>query len=376
VSTISTLWADALLRASIEGGAMALAVYLFALPLRTRAPRAAIWLWRLVFAKFTFSLLSIGIPLFSAVPSLSGGGSVGRESLGALPLIILAASAAGMALEIARFADGRRRVAELMSGTARVSCDHTLRRLEALSRAYAVARPVLLSSRMAEGPLLVGCLRPAIVLPAALLSELSDSDLDLVLSHELAHIRSRDLQWAWLPFLANLVFFFHPLVRLAQRELILLQEIACDRAALEARASERVSYARLLLSLSTGHEDRIAASAGMMGMSESFHLLELRFQAIAERAALKPIYRVAAAVALSTALALTVMSTGSTSSRFELEGLGRRVGSPSSIGSMNDSVRFAAPAAASIAGPTGFSGERPPSPVGLRARQLPQEVRP
>src|SRR6185437_10408116 len=70
----------------------------------------------------------------------------------------------------------------------------------------------LLESAAVRVPAVVGWLRPAILLPVGLLGGIAPEQLELILAHELAHIRRRD-------FLANLLqtaietgLFYHPAV--------------------------------------------------------------------------------------------------------------------------------------------------------------------
>src|SRR5207247_1366047 len=78
--------------------------------------------------------------------------------------------------------------------------------------------PRLLLSGEVGSPVLVGGTRPAIFLPPSLLAACGEDELQLILAHELAHLKRCDLLWAWLPTLADGLFFFHPLVWLARRE--------------------------------------------------------------------------------------------------------------------------------------------------------------
>src|SRR5207248_6530640 len=58
-------------------------------------------------------------------------------------------------------------------------------------------------------PMVAGWKRPVLALPWALLAELSPEERRLILAHELAHLKRRDLAWGWLPLVARLLFFFH-----------------------------------------------------------------------------------------------------------------------------------------------------------------------
>ncbi len=67
-----------------------------------------------------------------------------------------------------------------------------------------------------------------------------------MLAHELAHIRRHDLAWGWLAALAECLFFFHPLVRLGNREWELAQEIACDELVVHITDASQADYGTML----------------------------------------------------------------------------------------------------------------------------------
>jgi beta-lactamase regulating signal transducer with metallopeptidase domain len=99
-------------------------------------------------------------------------------------------------------------------------------------------------SQTARSPLAIGWLRPIIVMPAALVLELSQQDLDNLGVHELAHIRRYDDWTNLLQRLLQSLFFFHPAVHYVARKLNLEREFACDDWVVTAQASK--SYARCL----------------------------------------------------------------------------------------------------------------------------------
>lgn len=89
---------------------------------------------------------------------------------------------------------------------------------------------------------------PVILLPAAA-EEWSDERLEMVLRHELAHVRRRDLWWRLAGTLACCLFWFHPLAWWAAAQQRKESEMACDDQVLtgcssEQYASELVAVAR------------------------------------------------------------------------------------------------------------------------------------
>jgi beta-lactamase regulating signal transducer with metallopeptidase domain len=112
--------------------------------------------------------------------------------------------------------------------------------------------PVLLRSNEVTSPMLLGILNPAVVLPANA-GDLSPQALRLVLAHELAHVARRDLPLNLIASVLEAVFFFHPLVWLARRELRLNTEIAADQLALRITRSTPAEYGATLLSIAIGN---------------------------------------------------------------------------------------------------------------------------
>jgi beta-lactamase regulating signal transducer with metallopeptidase domain len=97
-------------------------------------------------------------------------------------------------------------------------------------------------------PTAIGFIKPLVVLPAWSIRELSSSELNAILLHELAHLRRWD-DWTNLAQkLLRAVFFFHPAVWWIEGKLSLEREMACDDAVLAETANPR-AYARCLVSV-------------------------------------------------------------------------------------------------------------------------------
>ena len=72
--------------------------------------------------------------------------------------------------------------------------------------------PVVAYCQRISVPIVVGVLRPMILLPAVLASGLTPAQLEAVLLHELAHVRRYDLAVNLLQRLVEALLFFHPAV--------------------------------------------------------------------------------------------------------------------------------------------------------------------
>ena len=91
--------------------------------------------------------------------------------------------------------------------------------------------------------------RPRIVLPASIASGMSDDELLLVLTHELAHIRRRDHLVRWLDWAVVAWLWWNPLAWIARRGLRRTEELACDALVLRTRDTAPRSYGSCLLTV-------------------------------------------------------------------------------------------------------------------------------
>lgn len=141
-----------------------------------------------------------------------------------------------------------------------------------------VRRPVeLYENPLAASPLLLGLVRPRVVLPSAAVPE---EDFRHIVLHELTHYRRRDPVYKWLVQLAVCLHWYNPLVWLMAREIDRACELACDEAVLRALEPEgRRAYGDTLLrALESGGGYR--AAPGSVSLGESAELLKERLTAI------------------------------------------------------------------------------------------------
>lgn len=103
----------------------------------------------------------------------------------------------------------------------------------------------VLISDLAATPLTWGVFRPVILFPACA-AEWTAEQLELALRHEQAHIARRDWLWQTLANAMNAVFWFHPLVWLANAELRREAESAADDMVL-ASGVDAADYAEQLV---------------------------------------------------------------------------------------------------------------------------------
>lgn len=134
--------------------------------------------------------------------------------------------------------------------------------------------PALATARQIAVPHVVGLLRPTILLPASAVSGMSTADLELILIHELAHVRRHDMWVNLLQRLGETFLFFNPSLWLLSRRISALREYCCDDIACRTQpdAEPQLRYATALLrivELSTPRTTADLAALAATGRSPS-----------------------------------------------------------------------------------------------------------
>lgn len=109
-------------------------------------------------------------------------------------------------------------------------------------------------------PVMLGYLKPLILLPVSLASRLDMQQTEAILLHELAHIRRNDYCWNILQMVLETLLFFNPVVWWLSAAIREEREHCCDDYVLQ-HTGQSLPYARALLAL---EECRSAAYAPLL----------------------------------------------------------------------------------------------------------------
>ncbi len=88
--------------------------------------------------------------------------------------------------------------------------------------------PALVHTERIVVPTVIGLLKPTILLPTSAISGMSVAELELILAHELAHVRRFDMWINLLQRLAEAALFFNPFLWCLSRRVSRLREYCCD----------------------------------------------------------------------------------------------------------------------------------------------------
>ena len=124
-----------------------------------------------------------------------------------------------------------------------------LHRCQNLQRRLAVTWPVRFAlSHRVQVPMVIGWLRPVILIPVSAASGLPPHQLDALILHELAHIRRFDTITNMALVAVETVLFYHPAMWWVSRQVRIEREHCCDDMAVSA-CGDAALYAEALTSL-------------------------------------------------------------------------------------------------------------------------------
>jgi beta-lactamase regulating signal transducer with metallopeptidase domain len=205
-------------------------VMLRLLPRTAAATRYALWILALVFMAALPVIEGLAPGL---APSAAGTAAVHRAARLILPggawlTWALGAWALASAVLVARVGWSLWALGRLKRGATPAPASVRARFEELMRAVPGRRRASVLVCDEIQAPVAAGVVKPAVLLPAFLADELSEAELDQVLTHELAHLRRWD-DWTNLAQkLIEALLFFHPAVLWIGRRLALEREIACD----------------------------------------------------------------------------------------------------------------------------------------------------
>ncbi|WEK00339.1 MAG: M56 family metallopeptidase [Candidatus Sphingomonas phytovorans] len=240
--------------------------------LRIRDPRWLMGLWAIVLLRFLlptdfampWGIGSIwdqfgpavldqradGGEIAASVPSVErlgvGGGPVASGSLAIFLTLIWAGGALGLFFIVLR---QQLKTSRLLRRAAPAG-QEVRDRLRHWQRKFDIDRPVHMVVGDAKLlPFTTGLLSPAIFMSRQHLETIGRDELDAVLVHELAHIRSWDVAWLYIERLVQLLFFFHPVAWWATRQLSQARERCCDIQAVNMSNIKATLYWESVLNL-------------------------------------------------------------------------------------------------------------------------------
>ena len=110
----------------------------------------------------------------------------------------------------------------------------------------------LLESPIVSIPMVIGFIKPVVLIPAGIFSGFSDKHIEAILAHELAHIIRHDYIINIFISFAGVVFYYHPVMWWMNSIVRHQREYCCDDYAVTVSQDAR-QYARAMLKLYENH---------------------------------------------------------------------------------------------------------------------------
>jgi len=161
----------------------------------------------------------------------------------------------------------------------------------------------LLISIKAQVPMVIGVLKPIILVPAAAMTQLSTEQLETILMHELVHLKRHDYLVNILQTIVETILFFNPFVWMVSAVIRREREHCCDDEVLQHTREPRF-YATALAALATDPVPFSRLSVAASGQSN--HLFNRIIRIMEMKKNQFSYSRMVAAIVIISALACSI----------------------------------------------------------------------
>jgi beta-lactamase regulating signal transducer with metallopeptidase domain len=104
-------------------------------------------------------------------------------------------------------------------------------------------------SSLVETPVVIGWLKPVILIPASVFLQINPKELETIIAHELVHIRRCDALVNLAQSIVEILFFYHPCVWWISSVVRKEREFAADEAVVKILENSHIVYASALANL-------------------------------------------------------------------------------------------------------------------------------
>ena len=185
---------------------------------------------------------------------------------GLLPLVIFG-WLAGVTVLLVRMAGGLWRVRRLRLEAFEMARSRWQAAAERVALRCGVTRVIRVAeSARVDVPTVIGWLGPVVFLPVAAFSNLTPSQVEAILAHELAHVRRHDFVVNVLQTLVETLLFYHPGVWWVSRRIREEREHCCDDVAVTV-CGDAMNYAAALTELEAGRAEDTTFALAVTGGS-------------------------------------------------------------------------------------------------------------
>ncbi len=192
-----------------------------------------------------------------------------------LPLIV-AAWLLGVAFFLLRMLAGLGYVQHLRHRSVRPMGAPWQGKLQVLSHRLRLRRTVqLLESALVQSPVVIGWLKPVILIPVGTVNALTPAQVEAVLAHELAHIYRQDYLLNIMQSIIEALYYFNPAVWWISAYVRMERENCCDDIAV-GLSDDALGYARALVKIEEAAQRHPRMAMAMASKGHPFLLQRVR----------------------------------------------------------------------------------------------------
>jgi len=141
--------------------------------------------------------------------------------------------------------------------------------IENLSLRFGITKRVkLFQSKLVKFPITIGYFKPVILLPIGLISGIPHNQLEIILAHELAHIKRADYILNIFQSIIEVLFFFNPTVWWISKTIRTEREFLCDDLAIET-CGNSVTLAKALFFVQNSDYNKSKIAMAAIGNKNS-----------------------------------------------------------------------------------------------------------
>ncbi len=216
-------------------------------------------------ASFVFDMDTVSQP-FSHLAPAAPPAATSHNLAYAIPIAILAIWLCGFAAILLTWWANWRRISMVIRNASPIRQGPELDALRRIESLAGVAKPLrILSSSASLEPGILGIANPVLLWPLNISERLDNKQVEMILAHELSHVRRRDNLAAAIHMLVEALFWFHPLVWWIGARIVDERERACDEDVLRMGGDPQV-YAESILKVCEFYlESPLACMSGVTG---------------------------------------------------------------------------------------------------------------
>ena len=171
-----------------------------------------------------------------------------RDTLVSWPIILSLTWFIGCLLLLILFLNKIFRINRVLKNSSLIKASGIVILVDYWCKSYKIKRPVkVFTSHEFMSPFTVGLIQPKIFIPKSLLEGMDNIKISSIIAHEMVHIKHFDYFWVRLQNVLQIIYFFHPVVWYANRQINIARERVCDSIVLEKQVIRSKDYGKSVL---------------------------------------------------------------------------------------------------------------------------------